>query len=423
MSRRTMLTIAVALTLASNIVAADTSNCKMVQIADLPVRLERNRLIVDGAINGQKIGIMLDTGAERSLIPRSAAVRLGLGRQAVRGYRIVGVGGETQVEAAYIEEFKIGQATRKGWRVIVAGEKDLGENIAFILGDDFFQQVDVEFDLAHGAVRLFQPKDCDGVSLAYWATEGIGEVEMERVTDAHPQIVLTVQINGQPIKALLDSGSTKSVLNKLDAARLGVTPETPGVVAVGSGTGIGPKSIDSWIGQFDSVAFGNETIRNIKITFADLWKDATYTETGSRLGTHLAGQQPMVLGADLLLGHRLLVAHSQRKIYFTYTGGPVFQQTVAREASKDSRPFKQTGASCQYSSDCIGDLGCMNGQCQRLANTGDQCRGHTECSTGEWCIGSPRHCQPRFTEGVACNKDADCEGLLKCLSDRCARPN
>jgi predicted aspartyl protease len=422
-SRRTILTIAVALTLASNIVAADTSTCKMVQIADLPVRLERNRLIVDGAINGQKIGIMLDTGAERSLIPRSAAVRLGLGRQVVRGYRMVGVGGETQVEAAYIEEFKIGQATRKGWRVIVAGEKDLGENIAFILGDDFFQQVDVEFDLAHGAVRLFQPKDCDGVSLAYWATEGIGEVEMERVTDAHPQIVLTVQINGQPIKALLDSGSTKSVLNKSDAARLGVTPETPGVVAVGSGTGIGQKSIDSWIGQFDSVAFGNETIRNIKITFADLWKDATYTETGSRLGTHLAGQQSMLLGADFLLGHRLLVAHSQRKIYFTYTGGPVFQQTLAREGSKDPQPFRRTGASCQYSSECIGDLGCMNGQCQPLANAADQCRGHSECSRDEWCIGSPRRCQPRFTEGVACNKDADCEGLLKCLSDRCARPN
>jgi len=56
MSRRTLLPIAVALILASNIVAADTSKCKMVQIVDLPVRLERNRLIVDGAINGQKKG-------------------------------------------------------------------------------------------------------------------------------------------------------------------------------------------------------------------------------------------------------------------------------------------------------------------------------------------------------------------------------
>ncbi|TMH06743.1 MAG: hypothetical protein E6H67_05495 [Betaproteobacteria bacterium] len=396
---------------------------RMVQIADLPVRLERNRLIVDGAINGQKIGIMLDTGAELSLIPRSAAVRLGLSRQEVRGYRMVGVGGETHVEAAFVDEFKIGQATRKGWRVIVAGERDLGENVGFILGNDFFHQVDVEFDLAHGAVRLFQPRDCDGVSLAYWATDRIGEVEIDTVAEAHPQIVLTIRINGQPIKALLDSGASTSVLNKSDAARLGVTPDTTGVVGIGGATGLGQKSIDRWIGPFESVAIGNETIRNIMIPFADLWKDATYAATGSRLGIHPGGQQSMLLGSDFLLGHRLLVAHSQRKLYFTYTGGPVFQQTLAREGGKDSQPLRRTGASCQYSSECMGDLGCMNGQCQPWVNTADQCRGHTECSRDEWCIGWPRHCQARFTEGVACNKDADCEGALKCLSDRCARPN
>ena len=35
----------------------------------------------------------------------------------------------------------------------------------------------------------------------------------------------------------------------------------------------------------------------------------------------------MLLGADFLHAHRVLVAHSQRKIYFTYAGGPVFQFT------------------------------------------------------------------------------------------------
>jgi hypothetical protein len=30
------------------------------------------------------------------------------------------------------------------------------------------------------------------------------------------------------------------------------------------------------------------------------------------------------LGADFLRSHRVLVAHSQRKMYFTYAGGPVF---------------------------------------------------------------------------------------------------
>jgi predicted aspartyl protease len=305
--------------------AAAAPKCKMVQIADLPVRLERNHLYVDGAINGQKIAIMLDTGGQRSLIPRSAAARLGLRRQELKGYRIYGVGGETRVEAADVDEFKLGDATRKGWRVIVAGERDFGENVAFVLGDDFFQQVDVEFDLAHGAVRLFQPKDCDGVSLAYWAPNEAEQVEIDKVDDAHPQIVLTVRINGQPIKALLDSGASASIINKSDAARLGVTPETPGVVAVGSATGMGQKSIDSWLGPFETVDIGGEIIRNSSIRFAELWTDAAFAARGSRIATHSETQQPMILGVDMLRAHRMLVSHSQRKIYFTYGGGAVFQ--------------------------------------------------------------------------------------------------
>jgi predicted aspartyl protease len=418
----TLLTASIAMLAATSMAVAAASNCKMVQIADWPVRLERGHLIVDGAINGQKIDIMLETGSTRSLILRSATERLGLTRQEARGYRLVFIGGETHVEAADIDEFKIGQVTRKNWRVLVAGERDFGRDVAFLLGEDFFYQADVEFDLAHGAVRLFQPKDCDGVSLAYWATEGVSEVDIEAIYDAQPQIVLTIQINGQPVRALLDSGTGTSVLDKADAARLGVTPETPGVVASGSGVGLGGKSVDNWIGPFQSVVIGNETITDTNIRFADLWKDATYAVTGSRLANKVEAP-PMLLGADFLRAHRVLVAHSQRKLYFTYAGGPVFQLTGAREGSKDSQPFKRIGASCQYSSECSGDVSCINGQCQRFANTADQCRGHTECSRDEWCVGSPRHCQPRFTEGMACNKTADCEGGLKCLSDRCTRPN
>ena len=420
----TLLAASIAIVLAApSMGVAAVSNCKMVQIADWPVRLERNQLIIDGTINGQKIGIMLDTGATRSLIVRSATERLGLTRNVSRGYRMFGVGGETHVEAADVDEFKIGQFTRRNWRLLVAGERDFGRDVAVLLGEDFLYQVDVEFDLAHGAVRLFQPKDCDGVSLAYWATEGASEVGIEAIYDAQPQIVLTIQINGQPVRAQLDSGAGTSVLDKSDAARLGVTPDSPGVVAGGKSGGLGSKSVDYWIGPFRSVTIGNETISDTNIRFADLWKDARYTPIASHLPQKVDLTSSMLLGADFLHAHRMLVAHSQRKIYFTYAGGRVFQLAGASEGSKDLRPFKGFGASCQYSSECSGELGCVNGQCQRFASAADQCRGHTECNRDEWCIGSPRHCQHRFTEGMACSKDADCEGGLKCLSDRCARSN
>ncbi len=309
-------------------------NCQLVQIADLPVRLERNHLLVDGAINGQKIGVMLDTGSVRSLILRSAAVRLGLSLRDARDYRMFGVGGELHVEATNVSEFRMGQAIRRNLRVLVAGDQEIAGS-AFILGEDFFHQVDLEFDLAHHAVRLYQPRDCAGANLAYWATGGAGEVDMEAIDDASPQIILTVHINGQPVRALLDSGAGGSVLSKADAARLGVTPETPGVVALGTSAGLGRNMVDNWSGPFESFAIGDELIRDTTLRFADLWKDASYTTGESRIPKHPS--ELMLLGFDFLRAHRVLVAHSQRKIYFTYVGGPVFQQPPPAPAKDAAR--------------------------------------------------------------------------------------
>ena len=323
-ARRTLATIfaAIAVT-AAHSTAHATSNCKLVRIADWPVRIERNHLLVDGTVNGQKVAILLDTGAPSTLIFRATAERLGLPQRDPKNIRMYGMGGETKVYVAEVKEFRIGDAVRTNWQVYVAGKGDYGADM--LLGEEFFRAVDVEFDLAHNAVRLYQPKDCDGIGLAYWASSGIGEVPILDISAARPQIVIPVQINGQPLNALFDSGAASTVLYQAEAARLGVTPDTPGVVRSGKAAGLGDRTLDSWIGSFKSFTIGNETINDVDFFFTDFQKDATYAETGSHLPTKVSGLHSMLLGVDFLLAHRVLVAHSQRKVYFTYNGQTVFQ--------------------------------------------------------------------------------------------------
>ena len=331
--------LAAGLMLLTNAAGAAT-NCKMVKVADWPVRPGRGWPIVDGAINGQETGVMLDTGSG-TLILRSAAERLGLTRQQVPGPRMFGIGGETYVEAALVDAFRIGQITRKNLRMIVVGERDFGSRVGVILGQDFLDQFDVEFDLPHNAVRLFQPKDCDSAWLAYWVTQGAGVIEMEPFGDAGNGIVLTVQINGQPMRAQLDSGASASVLDKSAAERLGIAPDSPGVVPGGKESGLGSKSIDSWFAPLQSFTIGDETIRDTTMRFADLRKDTAHTSTGSRVPRQFVGTASMLLGDDFLRAHRVLVSHSQRKIYFTYEGGPVFQPKVT---PKSGAPAADSGS-------------------------------------------------------------------------------
>jgi predicted aspartyl protease len=322
--------LVIGLALAADAVA-QAQKCKLARFAEWPVRPGYYRPVIDGAINGQKIGILLDTGAAVSLVRRSSTARLGLTRYET-GDRLYGIGGETAADYVHIDEFRIGPSVRKNWRVLVAGEHDFGDDVAVILGDDFFHQADIEFDLANNAVRLYETKDCDGVSLAYWTTEPAGAVPL----DAGERIMLTVTVNGKPARALLDSGASGSVLGMVEAARLGVTPQSAGVIAAGCVIGAGRRVVDSWIGQFESFQIGNEIIRNPKLRFADMWRHTTYTETGSRLPTHFAGLPEMLLGADFLRAHRVLIAHSQRKMYFTYVGGTVFPTAPSKGCNAPS---------------------------------------------------------------------------------------
>jgi len=321
----------------SGIAAAAGSNCKLVRIEEWPVRLVNNRLLIDGAINDEKIEILLDTGAMRTLIFRTAAKRLRLETRPARGL-MFGVGGETKVETAEPNEIRIGQVAHKGWPMFVAGEHDPGGNVALILGEDFFQQADVEFDLAHNAVRLFQPLDCHGASLAYWASGTAGEVEIERVRESNPQIILPVKINDQSLDALLDCGAAVSILTKAAAARLGITPETPGVVRVGSVSGVGLKFVSTYSAPFQSFAIGNETIRDTSVLFGDVGTDSSHAVRGSVMRYKVGTPTGMILGVDFLKAHRVLVSHSQRKMYFTYVGGPVFEGAVAPSESKQLSP-------------------------------------------------------------------------------------
>jgi hypothetical protein len=174
------------------------------------------------------------------------------------------------------------------------------------------------------------------VSLAYWATAGAAEVAMEPVYEVGPQIVLTVRINGEPIRALLDSGAGASMLDKSAAAGVGVTLETPGAVRAGGSTGLGRNAVEFWSAPLQSFAIGEEVIKDTTILFGDLWKGASYTATGSWIPRKMEGGQAMLLGADFLRAHRLLIAHSQRKIYFTYAGGPVFQRAGPPKWDNDS---------------------------------------------------------------------------------------
>jgi tetratricopeptide (TPR) repeat protein len=132
-------------------------------------------------------------------------------------------------------------------------------------------------------------------------------MEIDWATAGQPHTTGTAWLNGKKIRVMLDTGASTSMLSRSAAERAGVTPDSPGVVKSGRMRGIGSRAVDTWIAPFESFRIGDEEIRNTKLRIGD---------------TSL--EQDMLVGADFFLSHRIYVASSQRKMYFTFNGGPVF---------------------------------------------------------------------------------------------------
>jgi predicted aspartyl protease len=118
-----------------------------------------------------------------------------------------------------------------------------------------------------------------------------------------PRILVPVAINGKPFWAVLDSGAALTQLDVTTAAEVGVTPDTPGVTVAGTTSGLRSSEAITWLGAFESFVIGDESVARPNLLFGDL---------GLR--------RSLLLGADFLLKHRVLIAHSQRKVYFSHVG-------------------------------------------------------------------------------------------------------
>ena len=291
------------------------AGCAIETLAQLPVTMSGLQPLVAARINGRPATFMADSGAFFSLISSAKAVEYGLRvGPAPVGMRVEGAGGAMEkIGMTTLNDFTIaGQSFARSFMV---GGSETGQDMVGVIGQNILGFADVEYDLAHGVIRLTRPHDCLGRPLAYWA----GGQEFHVVTiEATParRTIGEVVVNGVTMRALFDTGASVSGISITAARRAGFDPAGPGVVDGGEIRGIGRHTVQSWITPIRSLRIGDEEVRNTRLRVADMTSD----------------QADMLVGADFFLSHRVYVANDQRKLYFTYNGGPVFNLDAATQA-------------------------------------------------------------------------------------------
>lgn len=304
--------------------------CKIARLAELPVTLIGNRAMVDAKFGPHDARFIVDSGAFYSTVSRASAAEFGLSTVPAPGwFRVRGINGDASVEITNTKDFVLAGIPLPKVSFIVGGS-DTGT--AGLLGQNILGLADIEYDLPHGAVRLMKTDGCANAALAYWANgRPFSAIKLEYGDRGpwKPHTTGTVTVNGIKMRATFDSGAQTSVMTLAAAKRAGITPTSPGVVPVGTGSGLGSKQLATWLAPFDSIDLGGEIVPHPKFRISDIGIDTD-----------------MLIGFDFFLTHRIFVSNATHMLYLTYEGGRVFGLTPsgAKTATGEKLDLTDTSA-------------------------------------------------------------------------------
>jgi tetratricopeptide (TPR) repeat protein/predicted aspartyl protease len=264
--------------------------------------------LVPAKINGGEVYLIADTGASYNNLTAGTVAQFKLRSETpnTNAYT-TGIGGTQTIVVTTVKSFSLAGLTvpNVGFTVI---DNELGPQAAGLLGENILGFADGDYDLGAGSIRLVRPSGCGDKPFVLWdVAKPTSIMPMEPSTGLFKHIVGDAYVNGKRIRVMFDTGASTSLLSLDAARRAGISTDGPGVSPGGLQRGIGRRMIPSYIVPVDSFKIGDEEIKHTRLRVAPMSIDVD-----------------MLLGADFFLSHRVYVANSQRRIYFTYNGGPVF---------------------------------------------------------------------------------------------------
>lgn len=297
--------------------AAETPVCGLQRVAELPVKTDNGELLVKMQIEGHDAWMMIDTGSPINLISPRLVKELNLRPLTITGALVADAAGATMKHFVHIKKLTLNGMVAEDQEFIVMGESAAGE-IPFdgIFSAGFLAAYDVELDLAHGKLRLFTQDHCKG-QVVYWTQDF---VTVPFTIDASLHIVMPVTLDGQSLRAMLDTGATPSTLSSQTARRTfnidpaGAGEKPDGQEMTGSGA-----TLPYYKHRFADLAIGGVEFHNTEFKIMPdkmtrmIRDHQRYNETQAE--QHIATQ--VTIGLHHLSRIRAYIAYGERMLYIS----------------------------------------------------------------------------------------------------------
>jgi Aspartyl protease len=279
--------------------------CVVDNKATIPLEVTAGAITMPVQVNGATGTFILDTGAQRSVVTEEAVRRLGLARDEWVGTTMQGVGGIESRPNADPRSLTLGGVPLVRRTVTHDNSLTVGilprtriGNILIdgVLGRDFLSLFDLDIDVPNHRLGLYQVHDCAGRFLPWQG----GYTALPVTLPAENALIVPVMLDATPLRALLDTGASASLIAAPGLFRLGLQPANFAGDPVDEVSGLGSHVVTMHRHTFRSLRVGGQTADSPVIWVAPI---------------HLTPIVDMLLGADWLADRRVWISFATRQLF------------------------------------------------------------------------------------------------------------
>lgn len=281
---------------ASAVAAAE--ECKPKRQAEIAIAFLRNLPLVNLTVNGVPALFLLDTGAERTIMTAAAAQRIGVETHYEYPRRMRSLGGAVSSGDARLRNLRLGGMAIPEFTVLVGSvllPGPAGKPLDGLLGADFLSSFEVDLDLAHSRLTLYDRLAC-ALAAPPWG-QPFTVIPVNR--SLHEHLFFPVILDGRKFAAFIDTGAELSALDATSALAIGVTGAALDRDPVANLRGAGSEVVQSRAHRFARLEIGGETLR-----------DRVIIVTSLRLQ-----DADLVLGIDFLRLRRVWLSYGSHQIF------------------------------------------------------------------------------------------------------------
>ena len=247
--------------------------------------------------------LVADTGASGLVISKEALSRLAPGDFVLHGaVSQAAAGGQARGELVTLRSVAVApgmEMSLEGTAVSFAGfGEQLGGEVDGVLGMGVLEQYSLRFDLRRLRLALLPPQT------RFDGGNALADVRFE-FAPTFRQIRFPAQINGQPVKAVLDTGAVQTCVNWSAARQAGVDRNSPGLREEKKSVGIdgGRQLVREY--RFPEVRIGQALWHGAALAVADL---PVFETIG------MGSVPAVVIGMDLMTGHEIEISFLERRL-------------------------------------------------------------------------------------------------------------